>query len=135
MELQVGVKILLKNVEGKYLVMLRSAIKYPDAGAQWEFAGGRIDPGTLLIENLTREVKEETGLEVVGEPKLIAAQDILRPTKNRHIVRLTYAGEAIGSVALSDEHTDFKWLSIDEIKILNPIDQYFKEILDKGLIK
>ena len=134
MELQFGVKILLKNAEGKYLVMLRSALKYPEAGAQWEIAGGRIDPGSMLVENLRREVKEETTLELVGEPRLIYAQDIIRESKNRHIVRLTYVGEAIGAVVLSDEHTDFKWLSVDEIKNLEPIDQYFKEILDKKLI-
>jgi 8-oxo-dGTP pyrophosphatase MutT (NUDIX family) len=134
MELQVGVKILLKNKDGKYLVMLRSAIKYPYAGAQWEFSGGRIDPGTMLLDNLKREVKEETGLEITSEPKLIAAQDIMRPTKNRHIVRLTYVGEANGEVILSDEHTEYKWLSLEEIKKLEPIDQYLKEILDRKLI-
>ena len=71
MELQVGVKIILQNTEGKYLMLLRSAIKYPEAGAKWEIAGGRINPGTSLLENLKREVIEETGLEVKGEPKLI----------------------------------------------------------------
>lgn len=130
MELQVGVKILLKNKDGKYLVMLRSAIKYPDAGAHWEMPGGRIEPGTMLIENLRREVKEKTTLELLGEPRLIYAQDIICESKNRHIVRLTYIGEASGEVILSDEHTDFKWLSIEEIKKLESIDPYFKEVLE-----
>ncbi len=129
MELQVGVKILLKNKKGEYLVMLRSAEKYPEAGAKWEIAGGRINPGTPLLENLKREVLEETGLEVIGEPKLIFAQDILRPHK--HIVRLTYLGEAAGKVKLSDEHTDFKWLTLQKISKLKPIDSYLKEVLEK----
>jgi 8-oxo-dGTP pyrophosphatase MutT (NUDIX family) len=127
MELQVGVKILMKNEKGKYLVLLRSAIKYPDAGEQWEIVGGRIDPGSPLLENLKREVKEETGLEITGKPKLIAAQDILKSTK--HIVRLTYIGEGSGDVVLSDEHTDFKWLSLEDIKKLDPIDGYLTEVL------
>ncbi len=134
MDLQVGVKIVLKNREGEYLVVFRSVIKYPEVGGKWEIAGGRIEPGTLLLENLKREVKEETGLDIEGEPKLIAAQDILRPTKNRHIVRLTYTGEANGEVVLSDEHTDFKWLSLEEFSQLEPMDKYLKEILDKNLI-
>src|SRR3989344_8394914 len=129
MELQVEVKIILQNKEGKFLVVLRSAIKYPEAGAKWEIVGGRINPGFSLMENLKREVKEETGLEITGEPKLIAAQDIIRPHK--HIVRLTYLGEASGEIKLSDEHTDFKWLPLDEIKKLEPIDQYLKEVLNK----
>lgn len=129
MELQVGVKILLKNKEDKYLVLLRSAEKYPEAGQQWEIPGGRITPGTTLDENLKREVKEETGLEILGEFTLITAQDILKT--NKHIVRLSYAGLADGKVKLSDEHTDFKWLNLEEILKLDPIDQYFKEVLNK----
>jgi len=129
MELQVGVKILLKNKDGKYLVMLRSAEKYPEAGAKWEIAGGRIDPGTVLFENLKREVLEETGLQLTGEAKLIDAQDILKP--NKHIVRLTYSGFADGEVKLSDEHTNFQWLLLEEIKKLKPIDQFLKDTLIK----
>src|SRR3989338_6117438 len=129
MELQVGVKIILQNKEGKFLVVLRSAIKYPEAGAKWEIVGGRINPGFSLMENLKREVREETGLEITGEPKLIAAQDIVRPHK--HIARLTYTGFADGEVKLSDEHTDFKWLSFPEIKKLYPIDKYLEEVLTK----
>lgn len=127
-ELQVGVKVLLKNKEGKYLMMLRSAIKYPEAGAKWEIPGGRIDPGSELFDNLKREVKEETGLEIIGEPKLIAAQDILRPHK--HIVRLTYLGEGEGEVKLSDEHTEYKWLPASEVVKLEPIDPILKEVLN-----
>src|SRR3990167_9057908 len=109
MELQVGVKILLKNKDGRYLVVRRSPEKYPEVGPKWDFVGGRINLGISLIENLRREVKEETGLEIIGEPKLISAQDILR-LEGKHIVRLTYSGEAEGEVVISDEHSDFKWL-------------------------
>ena len=127
MNLQVGVKILLKNKDEKYLVIRRSAEKYPKVGAKWEIAGGRIEPGTPLIENLKREVMEETGLEIKGEPELITAQDILKPEK--HIVRLTYSGFADGEVKLSDEHTDFKWVNLEEFKKLEPIDSVLKEVL------
>ncbi|MFA6520191.1 MAG: NUDIX domain-containing protein [Candidatus Paceibacterota bacterium] len=127
MELQVGVKILLKNKDGKYLVVCRNPEKYPEAGRQWEIVGGRIDPGTNLIENLRREAKEETGLEITGSPTLITAQDILKP--NKHIVRLTYSGYADGEVKLSDEHTEYNWLSLGEISKLEPMDKYFKEVL------
>ncbi len=127
MILQVGVKILLKNKEGKYLVVCRSVEKYPTVGAKWDMAGGRIDPGTTLLENLKREVMEETGLEINGEPRLVSAQDILK--EDKHVVRLSYVGQADGEVVLSDEHSDFKWLTIEEIEKLDPLDKYFKEII------
>ena len=133
MELQVGVKVLLKNKEGKFLILRRSAEKYPEAGPQWEVPGGRIDPGVSLMENLNREVQEETGLVVSGAPKLIAAQDIIRGgPKNRHIVRLTYMSTADGEVKLSDEHTDFQWLTLTEIAKLDPLDQFLKAVLNTG---
>ena len=132
MELQVGVKILLKNKEGKFLLLQRNPVKYPEVGAKWDIVGGRINPGLPLLENLKREVMEEAGLEIIGEPKLIIAQDILKTDK--HVVRLTYIGEAVGEVKLSNEHSEFRWLSIEEFSKLEPMDKYIKEILDKKLI-
>lgn len=132
MEFRVGVKILLKNKEGKYLALCRSKIKYPEVGAKWDIAGGRIDAGTNLFENLQREVMEETGLTIIGEPKLLTAQDILKPDK--HIIRLTYLGEADGEVKLSDEHSEYRWLTLEELNNLEPMDKYFKEVFEKYIL-
>lgn len=129
MELKVGVKILLRNGEGKFLVLRRSKIKYAEVGTEWDIAGGRIEAGDTLLDNLKREVKEETGLEIKYEPRLVTAQDIFK--KDKHVVRLTYVGMADGDVVLSEEHTEHKWLSLEEISKLEPMDSYFKEILSK----
>lgn len=129
MELQVGVKILLKNEDGKYLVVRRSAEKYPEMGPKWGIVGGRINTGFSLLENLKREVMEEIGLEITGEPKLITAQDILK-IRGKHIVRLTYMGFTDGEVKLSEEHSEYKWISFEEVKNLEPMDRYFKEVLN-----
>lgn len=131
MELQVGVKILLRNKEGKYLLIKRSPIKYPNASGTWDIAGGRIEPGSTLLDNLKREVGEETSLELIDEPKLLGAQDILR-VPGKHVVRLTYTGTAEGQVKLDEkENTEFKWLSINEIKKVSDLCIYLKELLDK----
>jgi len=135
MQLQVGVKILLQNKEGKFLLLKRSAKKYPEVGEKWDIVGGRIDAGTSLLENLKREIKEETQLEFTGEPKLIAAQDILR-VEGRHVVRLTYTGFIEGAPVLDEDHDEYKWFTLREIKALPKaqLDSYFREVLDKGLI-
>ena len=130
--LQVGVKILLKNREGKYLLLRRSLEKYPDVKGRWDIVGGRIDPGSTLIENLKREIKEETALALVGEPTLIAAQDILR-NPERHVVRLTYVGEATGKVLLdTSENDEHQWLTRKELEVWDDVDMYFKELLKKN---
>jgi len=128
MKLQVGVKILLKNTKGKYLILHRSSKKYRNAKGFWDIPGGRIKVGTKLIDNLKREIKEETGLQLKDTPKLIAAQDILR-VKGKHIVRLTYMGIAKGKVELDpNEHDDYRWLSKNEIKKLPDLDSYLKKL-------
>ena len=131
--LQVGVKILLKNKEGKFLLLHRNLTKYPGVKGEWDIPGGRINSGTPLLENLKREVAEETGLLLSGEPKLLAAQDILR--EGRHIVRLSYIGEAEGKVILDTEENDeYQWCAPLELKKLENLDIFLKEVLDKRLL-
>lgn len=131
--LQVGVKVLLKNKEGKFLVLKRNMEKYKGAKGSWDIPGGRIDPGTSLLENLKREVKEETRLEILSEPKLIYAQDILH-FADKHVVRLTYTAEADGEIILdTSENIEYKWLSIKEIKDLENLDIFLKEVFEKNL--
>ena len=120
MILQVGVKALLKNSKGEYLFIKRNPHAYAGVSAKWDLPGGRIEPGSSLMENLTREIKEETSLYLKKEPCLIAAQDILR--KTFHVVRLTYRGEIEGKVVLSSEHTNFLWVTFEELKNLEPLD-------------
>ena len=50
--LQVGVKALLQNKEGKYLLLRRSKEKYKEVEGEWDIVGGRINPGSDLLENL-----------------------------------------------------------------------------------
>ncbi len=130
MELQVGVKVLLKNPEGKYLFMRRSAYEERGVG-KWDIAGGRIQPGTPLMENLAREVAEETGLAMQGEPRLLAAQDIIWP--DRHVVRVTYIADAKGEPRLGPEHSEYAWFAFDELKTLDKMDDYVKKLLDEGV--
>lgn len=130
MELQVGVKAFLKNRKGQYLFLRRSPKKYPEVGPKWDIVGGRIDPGTSLFENLKREIKEETALELRDEPRLIAAQDILRPPE-KHVVRLTYTASIEGEPKLDGDHLEYRWFTFEELKTLpvEELDRYARELI------
>ena len=136
MDLQVGVKVLLKNNEGKFLLIRRSPKKYPEVGPRWDIVGCRINPGTELMENLKREVKEEVGLDLNEHPKLVAAQDILR-VPGRHVVRLTHIGKIDGHPKIDEESLEFGWFDMEDIKKMKEeeLDIYFKELLNKGLFE
>ncbi len=128
-QLQVGVKVLLKNQDGKYLLLHRIQEKYPDITNLWDIIGGRITPGTPLIENLRREIREEVKLDLVDAPKLIAAQDILK-VPGKHVVRLTYIGSIRGDVQLDpEEHDTFGWFTVEEIKKLDGVDVYLHQVI------
>ena len=126
----------LKNSEGKYLLLRKSPEKYPEVGPKWDIVGGRIEPGAPLMENLKREVHEETKLDLTETPTLIAAQDILR-VPGRHVVRLTYTGTIEGEPQLDEEHLEHRWFTMEELKKLgeDELDMYFKELLDKGVVQ
>jgi ADP-ribose pyrophosphatase YjhB (NUDIX family)/Holliday junction resolvase-like predicted endonuclease len=130
MTFQVGVKALLADGMGKFLLLKRAPARYPEVNTElWDIVGGRIDPGIDLSENLNREIVEETGLKIIGVPKLVAAQDVV-VTDDRHIVRLTYLAQANGNrVKLSGEHISYRWLALDEISALEGLDKHFKELL------
>ena len=65
---------------------------------------------------------------------MIYAQDII-PNEEKHVVRLTYVGVTKGEPVLdTEENTEYKWLSLAEIKNFPDVDIYVKEILNKGIL-
>lgn len=134
MQLQVGVKVFLQNREGEYLLLHRNSEKYPNVQGAWDIVGGRIDAGTPLIENLTREVFEETQLSLTSVPTLLYAQDIIIG-EEKHVVRLTYRATTEGEVVLdTTENDSYVWLTIDAMKELDDLDRYVKVILDQNFL-
>ncbi len=130
MELQVGVKVLLRNSKGKYLLVRRSSTKYPEVDIGWDMIGGRINPGTKLLSNLKREVKEETKLDLKSVDKILGVQDILR-VKGKHVVRISYLGKATGRVKLDSENVEYKWFTLEELRKIpkRDLDLYFADII------
>ena len=110
-----GVKAFIRNKAGKYLFIKRGAV-YQSFAGEWTIPGGRITIGEPLRDALAREIREETGLTLTGEPELLTAQDIIRPPK-LHVVRLTYLASVEGEITLDTaEHTELQWMTLSELK-------------------
>jgi ADP-ribose pyrophosphatase YjhB (NUDIX family) len=62
MKLQVGVKALIQNSSGKYLLLRRAKTMVNETETHWDIPGGRIEPEEGLQNALRREIAEETGL-------------------------------------------------------------------------
>lgn len=132
--LQVGVKVFLRNFSGRYLLLKRSSVRYPNIKNFWDIPGGRIIPGTTIFENIKREILEETKLTVLDEPKLISVQDIIR-LPEKHIVRLSFLSRTLGKPVLDEEHLEFRWVTLGEMKGVKELDEFTREILEKHLYK
>ncbi len=130
MKLQVGVKVLIKNDDNAFLLLERAGVMPSDGQYYWDIPGGRINEDEPLLEALQREVTEETGLSLKGEPVLQFAQDIFVEKADLHVVRLTYMGDASGDVVLSDEHGSYQWVTKAELLAEN-IDPYLRKMLEQ----
>jgi 8-oxo-dGTP diphosphatase len=71
-----------------------------DPGPHWMLPGGSVEPGESVLEALGREVREETGMELAGEPRVAILVHLLRPDDG--YVALTFACEATGTLAPND---------------------------------
>jgi len=117
MQLFVGTKALV-HYNGKIL-LLRESSKYLDGAemGKWDVPGGRISPEETLDEGLIREVKEESGLDVV-KGKLLGAFDgfpLIRGEKC-HVIRLYFICESKSdAVKLSDDHDAYDWIAPSEL--------------------
>jgi len=131
MKLQVGVKVLIQNDAGKFLLLERAGVMPSDGQHYWDIPGGRINENEPLLGALHREVAEETGLQLRGDPKLKFAQDIFVDKADLHVVRLTYIGNADGDVVISDEHGDHKWVDKEELVAEN-VDPYLRKMVEQS---
>ena len=130
MNLQVGVKALIRNSNGEYLFIRRSTTLATDTTEpSWDIPGGRIESDEYLLEVLRREVQEEIGHDVQSAPMLIKAQDIFVTAKDLHVVRLTYMlVEDIEDIILSDEHEEYVWVHESQLETVNA-EPYLAEVL------
>lgn len=127
-KLEVGVKAIISDGRGKYLFIKRAKPYYQEQEEHWDIPGGRIKAGEPHLEGLEREIKEETGLTIKGIDEILLVQDILRHP-DYHTVRITFLLQANGEVRLSEEHSDYQWLTTGEIKKL-PHDRFLDEVFD-----
>lgn len=113
----VGVKGFIKNDKGQYLITKKSDLE--DVGPNdYDVPGGRIEFGETPEQALIREAKEEVNLDIeilqifnswsfVRDPEfMLVGVDFL----------CKYVG---GDVQMTEEHTGFQWMSVEEIENSN----------------
>lgn len=115
-------KCIIVNNEKKILALKRAADDH-SWGGNWDLPGGGYEQGEEVVAAIKREVMEEAGLTV----------NSIRPIFFANRIRVDmgfFQGDIVfatcymtsdwgGEVHLSDEHTEYKWVSPEEFKSYN----------------
>lgn len=106
---QVALPISVKAIlwQGKSVLFLKNP------RGEWELPGGRPEPGEDERQTVIREVKEECGLDIAAVHPVAARMCEVIP--GRWVDIRFFVCDFVGqSLHLSDEHTEARWVSLEE---------------------
>ena len=111
-----GVAAIIRK-SNKFLFVKRSNYKETAKG-YWCPVTGEIEANETQEEALQREVMEEVGLEVIADKKICQI-----PTHDNKYTLHFWTTKIISGEARinSNEATDLKWVTLDEMKKLDPV--------------
>ena len=111
-------KCIVVNGEGLILVLKRSPTQDSDRSGCWDLPGGTYERGEDVIDSIKREVMEESSL-TIHNPSPIDLANGLNNANQFMSSEVVFAITHIctkweGEVKISDEHTEFKWVTPEE---------------------
>ena len=127
---------IVKNVVGaiilseknKVLIMSRKTDDF--MGGIDELPSGNMEQGENIYDTLIREVKEETNLDIVNVKSYIGSFDYISGSgKKARQYNFVLDVKNTGNIILT-EHDEYKWLTIEEIRKSNKINDEVKYILE-----
>jgi len=124
--MKTGIKAVIKK-DNKYLLLHKSLTvpRFPDF---WDFPGGGLDDDENPTEGIKREVLEETSLKI--EPIKVIWKTQAEVNGNMVEYKVYSVKLLSEEIKLSHEHTEFKWLTKEELlklKVEPYIKLFFKE--------
>lgn len=109
-----GVIYAEENKKRNYLIIKRCE----NDGGFWQGITGTVEEGELLEDCLTREIKEELGIEKEDIAKISQILQTIQWRKQNGFVITEYVYavkiDRGQEILLSDEHVEYKWCDFDE---------------------
>lgn len=103
------------------------------AVGEWSVPGGRVEPGEMLMEAVTRELHEETGLHGVCG-RLVGWVE--RIGEDRHFVILDFEATVTGDLdpRPGSDASEARWWPVSEVARLQLVDGLAEFLHDHGVI-
>ncbi|MBH8605036.1 NUDIX hydrolase [Thermoactinomyces sp. CICC 10522] len=119
--------------QGKTLLIQRSLTELTMPGF-YELPGGKVDFGEDPEEALKREFREEVNMDV----------EIVRPYQifsyvseytNQHLVEIVFLVRLLSDpslIRLSEDHSDYQWVSVKDDVPHGPLNEFTKRAISAG---
>jgi len=121
------------NQKDQFLVLKYSGVYGKETKGKWTFPSGRLEKNEGYEDALKREVKEETGLDVDIIYQFFSS--IIKTVKGEEVMTVAYLCRPKGKkIKLCKEHTDYKWVSIRDLKKMKLINPIMIEMAEKAKI-
>lgn len=112
-------KAIVLDDDGKFLLLTRSAT-HPTLAGYHDLPGGMIEDGEEPGAAVSRELKEETGLDASGMKAMYAITMLIGGTSYPTLLYYMKVTGASPAVELSWEHESFEWAGLERLAEVEP---------------
>lgn len=123
---KIGQYALIKNRDNQVLMLQRSRSK------TWCLPGGRLNQGEQWDEALLRELNEELNINLAN-PQPFAVNVITDQWQTKYCVYFMFENNDVQDIRLSEEHSDYKWVGVDDIDDLDVEDEKIRGVVKRAV--
>lgn len=137
---RISQKALLFDAESEKFLLLRIAQPARDPRKKdahlywmkkygpWDLPGGHVDEGEDDLNSaFLREVEEECGISNISHKEMCHTELIINPHADHAAINVIYLVYYSGDIVLSPEHTEFQWMSMQEIMENKEVKKWIKD--------
>jgi 8-oxo-dGTP diphosphatase len=111
-----AIRVVCAIIEKNGKILGAKRRKHQSQGGYWEFPGGKIDNIETPENALTREIKEELGIEILPQKKLAS---VLFSYPDKTVVLIPFISKILSGDPKPLEHDEIRWINKEESDALH----------------